>query len=865
MRILFYLDPALEKEDPAFAEMLREELPQRAELLKEEYSATPWIGFFADSAFGTRSFKDLRRDITTHDEPVDAVVVIPNHKLIDEDHGLNSAAIIERSKYLEDINALVSDARDLDIPVLGYLDDAGPKAKFNMMSAGVAMVIDHADEPALLPLAVARLVYNNATTDGLVSFCGLSISTKDGRMSYEGKDVHLTGQQRQLLLSLLKHQGTPRTQQRLVGDIYDFKDDEPDAKIIDVYTTKLRSAINAAVPGLGFDMFRTRWGEGYYIANDIPQTREYFGILRLDEKDDGNFEIADTSLTMSAEEREVFLHLYNLNGLPAKLDSNFMSANFDHLQTLNALLGSCMLSQGSPVEIFPDSNEAKLNMSYFDPKLFDATDYSSFVKQDITLIGPHRFIRMRDSVQKYNLIGDTQETAFSVAEVRLLEALHRNKGQVVRADVLFNSIRGSNYALRGQVTPEEDVLNAARSLFKKLDESDMDIGQEDNVKIYHDILLSYGEAENVPTAEELEEQSKRNVARYTERKLETSSGSSVTLTTDTKFEYFDLRVHPVTGEAVVKDSGIELKHFELKMLESAFEKRPEPISFDELHRAAFPSRAFNQTTLSNKVNALRGKLKGVSEEAANLLFTVRGEGYACLLPGDPVPEVTKATENVPKAAIVSPDNELEVLELHGRLEVERDPKNQALRIRNTNIVLPQKHADALIYISEQFPIRVYETDLAQRFGINNLKNFVTKLEEHWTPEYSYFPLSLEGKGVVWQDIPTPTTERLSQMEESVFNFVAEEGYMFRCEKTDANFIPREVVLMSVLDENRGKLLDADAIRHLVAEKGDKLQWDDNTIRATFDNALGKINAASPETGSRVKVTSKGRETVYQIV
>ncbi len=83
----------------------------------------------------------------------------------------------------------------------------------------------------------------------------------------EGKAVHLTGKEYQMLELLSLRKGTTLTKEMFLNHLYGGMD-EPELKIIDVFICKLRKKLSEATGG--DNHIETVWGRGYVLRD--PQT-----------------------------------------------------------------------------------------------------------------------------------------------------------------------------------------------------------------------------------------------------------------------------------------------------------------------------------------------------------------------------------------------------------------------------------------------------------------------------------------------------------------------------------------------------------------------------------------------------------------
>ncbi|WP_170557390.1 response regulator transcription factor CtrA [Ruegeria atlantica] len=83
----------------------------------------------------------------------------------------------------------------------------------------------------------------------------------------EGKAVHLTGKEYQMLELLSLRKGTTLTKEMFLNHLYGGMD-EPELKIIDVFICKLRKKLSNATGGQNY--IETVWGRGYVLRD--PQS-----------------------------------------------------------------------------------------------------------------------------------------------------------------------------------------------------------------------------------------------------------------------------------------------------------------------------------------------------------------------------------------------------------------------------------------------------------------------------------------------------------------------------------------------------------------------------------------------------------------
>ena len=87
----------------------------------------------------------------------------------------------------------------------------------------------------------------------------------------EGKTVHLTGKEYQMLELLSLRKGTTLTKEMFLNHLYGGMD-EPELKIIDVFICKLRKKLAEATGGQNY--IETVWGRGYVLRDPAPAEQE---------------------------------------------------------------------------------------------------------------------------------------------------------------------------------------------------------------------------------------------------------------------------------------------------------------------------------------------------------------------------------------------------------------------------------------------------------------------------------------------------------------------------------------------------------------------------------------------------------------
>lgn len=92
----------------------------------------------------------------------------------------------------------------------------------------------------------------------------ISVNLDAKTVEADGKAVHLTGKEYQMLELLSLRKGTTLTKEMFLNHLYGGMD-EPELKIIDVFICKLRKKLSTATGGENY--IETVWGRGYVLRD----------------------------------------------------------------------------------------------------------------------------------------------------------------------------------------------------------------------------------------------------------------------------------------------------------------------------------------------------------------------------------------------------------------------------------------------------------------------------------------------------------------------------------------------------------------------------------------------------------------------
>ena len=103
----------------------------------------------------------------------------------------------------------------------------------------------------------------------------VSVNLDAKTVSADGKTVHLTGKQYQMLELLSLRKGTTLTKEMFLNHLYGGMD-EPELKIIDGFICKLRKKLSIATNGE--NNIEIVWGRGYVLLDPEPVTEQRLAV-----------------------------------------------------------------------------------------------------------------------------------------------------------------------------------------------------------------------------------------------------------------------------------------------------------------------------------------------------------------------------------------------------------------------------------------------------------------------------------------------------------------------------------------------------------------------------------------------------------
>jgi two-component system cell cycle response regulator CtrA len=155
---------------------------------------------------------------------------------------------------------------DTPILILSGADDTDSKIKgFGFGADDYLTKPFHREELVARIHAIIRRSKGHAQS--LIRTGKICVNLDAKTVESEGKSVHLTGKEYQMLELLSLRKGTTLTKEMFLNHLYGGMD-EPELKIIDVFICKLRKKLAEATGGQNY--IETVWGRGYVLRDPAP-------------------------------------------------------------------------------------------------------------------------------------------------------------------------------------------------------------------------------------------------------------------------------------------------------------------------------------------------------------------------------------------------------------------------------------------------------------------------------------------------------------------------------------------------------------------------------------------------------------------
>ena len=125
----------------------------------------------------------------------------------------------------------------------------------------------HKDELIARIHALVRRSKGHAQS--VIAVGDLIVNLEARNVELHGQKLHLTAKEYQILALLALRTGSTLTKETFLNHLYGRLDDDPEAKIIDVFICKLRKKLANASDGQ--DYIETIWGRGYALREPTKQ------------------------------------------------------------------------------------------------------------------------------------------------------------------------------------------------------------------------------------------------------------------------------------------------------------------------------------------------------------------------------------------------------------------------------------------------------------------------------------------------------------------------------------------------------------------------------------------------------------------
>ena len=195
------------------------------------------------------------------------------------EEGIDLARLYDYDLILLDIN--LPDMNGLEVlrqlrmsrietPILILSGDSDTESKIKGFGFGADDYLTkpfHREELVARIHAIIRRSKGHAQS--IIKTGDVAVNLDAKTVEVEGKPVHLTGKEYQMLELLSLRKGTTLTKEMFLNHLYGGMD-EPELKIIDVFICKLRKKLSPATGG--DNHIETVWGRGYVLRDPEPSS-----------------------------------------------------------------------------------------------------------------------------------------------------------------------------------------------------------------------------------------------------------------------------------------------------------------------------------------------------------------------------------------------------------------------------------------------------------------------------------------------------------------------------------------------------------------------------------------------------------------
>ncbi|MCC5986478.1 MAG: response regulator transcription factor [Pararhodobacter sp.] len=157
----------------------------------------------------------------------------------------------------------------VDTPILILTGEGDTDTKLKGFGGGADDYLTkpfHRDELVARIHAIIRRSKGHAQS--IIHTGKIAVNLDAKTVEVDGKSVHLTGKEYQMLELLSLRKGTTLTKEMFLNHLYGGMD-EPELKIIDVFICKLRKKLAEATGGDNY--IETVWGRGYVLRDPVSE------------------------------------------------------------------------------------------------------------------------------------------------------------------------------------------------------------------------------------------------------------------------------------------------------------------------------------------------------------------------------------------------------------------------------------------------------------------------------------------------------------------------------------------------------------------------------------------------------------------
>ena len=157
----------------------------------------------------------------------------------------------------------------IDTPILILTGEGDTDSKIRGFGFGADDYLTkpfHRDELVARIHAIVRR--SKGHSQSVISTGRVVVNLDAKTVEADGRAVHLTGKEYQMLELLSLRKGTTLTKEMFLNHLYGGMD-EPELKIIDVFICKLRKKLAQATGGASY--IETVWGRGYVLRDPEPE------------------------------------------------------------------------------------------------------------------------------------------------------------------------------------------------------------------------------------------------------------------------------------------------------------------------------------------------------------------------------------------------------------------------------------------------------------------------------------------------------------------------------------------------------------------------------------------------------------------